>query len=71
MSAKRKENTSKINHKVIRMIEQKGKNFDHDFGYTFSLLSSLLKKEGREKENEVSKIVIKSRAFLLHQLGIG
>ena len=38
-------------------IEQKGMIFDHDFGYSFSIFSSLLKKEGREKENEVVKNV--------------
>jgi hypothetical protein len=43
--------------------------FDHDFGYSFPFyFSSLLKKEGREKENEVAKIVIKSNAFLLDLL---
>ena len=40
-------------------MEQKGMTFDHDFCYFFLLFSSLLKKEGREKENEVAKIVIK------------
>ena len=39
--------------------------FDHDFGYSFPLFSSLREKEGREKENEVAKILIKSHAFLL------
>jgi hypothetical protein len=29
------------------MIEQKGMTFNHDFGYSFSLSSSLLKKEKR------------------------
>ena len=32
--------------------------FDQDLGYSFPLFSSLVKKEGREKDNEVSKIVI-------------
>ena len=50
------------------VIEQKGMTFDHDFGYSFSIFSSLLKKEGREKEDEVTKIVIKSHAFLLDQI---
>ena len=31
------------------MIEQKGVTFDHDFGYSFPLFSSLLKKEERIK----------------------
>ena len=35
-------------------IEQKGIIFDHDFGYYFSLLSSVLKKEGRRKEESIS-----------------
>ena len=39
--------------------------FDHDFGYSFPRLSSLLKKREEEKENEVANIVIKSHAFLL------
>ena len=30
-------------------IEQKGMTFDYDFGYSFPLFSSLLKKEGRRK----------------------
>ena len=36
-------------------MEQKGLTFDHNFCYFFLLFSSLLKKEGREKENEVAK----------------
>ena len=46
------------------MIKQKGMTFDHDFGYSLSLLSSLLKRE-EEKENKQKKMVIKSHAFLL------
>ena len=49
-------------------IEQKCMTFDHDFGYSFLLLSSILKREGKEKENKVAKIVIKSHAFLLDPL---
>ena len=45
------------------MIELKGMTFDYDFGYSFSLFSSLLKKE--DMENELAKIVIKSHAFQL------
>ena len=41
--------------------------FDHDFCYFILLFSSLLKKEGREKENDVAKIVIKSHTSLFHQ----
>ena len=47
-------------------IEQKGITFYHDLGYYFPLFSSLLKKEGSEKENEEAKIVI-NHAFLLDQ----
>ena len=36
-------------------IEQKGITFDHDFGYSFHLLSSLLKKREEENENEKQK----------------
>jgi hypothetical protein len=34
------------------MIEQKGLTFDHDFGYSFPLFSSLIKNREEEKENE-------------------
>ena len=40
--------------------------FDHNFGYSFPLSSSL-NREGEEKENELAKIVIKCHAFLLDQ----
>jgi hypothetical protein len=33
-------------------MEQKGMTFDHDFCYFILLFSFLLKKEGREKEND-------------------
>ena len=41
--------------------------FEHDFGYSFPLFYSLLKKEGEKYENELAKIIIKfrSNAFLL------
>ena len=52
---------------LMLRIEKKGMPFDHDFCYSFPLFSSLLKKEGREKENEIVKIVIKSHTFLLDQ----
>ena len=39
--------------------------FDHDFGYSFPLFSSPLRKREEEKENELAKIVIKSLAFQL------
>ena len=63
-----------INSEILReyifsqgeqLIDQKGMNFDHDFGYSLPLFSSLLKKEGRRKGDLIAKIVIKSHAFLL------
>jgi hypothetical protein len=39
--------------------------FDHDFGFSFPLFSSLLKKEGRRKGEWLAKILIKGHAFLL------
>ena len=47
-------------------MKQEGMAFDHDFCYFILLFSSLIKKEGREKENDVAKIVIKSHTFLFH-----
>ena len=47
-------------------MKQEGMTFDHDFCYFILLFSSLLKKEGKEKENDVAKIVIKSHTFLFH-----
>ena len=47
------------------MMELKGMTFDHDFWLLHTSFLFLLKKEGREKENEVATIVIKSHAFLL------
>ena len=44
------------------MTKLKGMTFDHDFGYSFPLFSSLLKKEGRRK-GEFRKIVKQSHAF--------
>ena len=41
-----------IQDKNHQAIEQKGMTFDHDFGYSFPLFSSLLKKGEEEKENE-------------------
>jgi hypothetical protein len=42
--------------------------FDHDFGDSYPLFSSLLKKEREEvKENELAKMVIKCHVFLLDQ----
>ena len=40
---------------VIPSIEQKGMTFDHDFGYTFPVFSSLLKRRELEKEKELEK----------------
>ena len=53
---------------TIIWMKQEGMTFDHDFCYFILLFSSLLKKEGREKENDVAKIVIKSHTFLFHLL---
>ena len=59
---------SNLSNLINLTIDQKGMAFDQNFFYSFPLFSSLLKKEGREKENEVAKIVIKSHAFLLDRL---
>ena len=50
----------------LSWMKQEGMTFDHDFCYFILLFSSLLRKEGREKENDVAKIVIKSHTFLFH-----
>jgi hypothetical protein len=50
------------------LIEQKGMTFDHDFVYSFTIFSTLIKKGEEEKEYEVAKIVIKGHAFLLDRL---
>ena len=47
-------------HQVFKRIEQKGMTFEHDFGYSFPLLSSLLKKGKKKKGEWIEKIVIKS-----------
>jgi hypothetical protein len=47
-------------------MKQEGMTFEHDFCYFILLFSSLLKKEGGEKEKEVAKLVIKSHSFLFH-----
>jgi hypothetical protein len=47
-------------------MEQKGMTFDNYFCYFILLFFSLLKKEGRKKENKETKIVIKSHTFLFH-----
>ena len=49
----------------LSTIDMKGMTFDHDFGSSFSLFSSLLKNREKEKDNELAKIVIKSHPFLL------
>ena len=46
-------------------VEQKGLTSDYNFGYYFPPFFSLLKKEGRRKDEWIAKIVIKSHAFLL------
>jgi hypothetical protein len=45
-------------------MKQKGTTLDHDFCYFILIFSSLFFQEGREKENEVAKSVIKSDTFL-------
>ena len=47
----------------IRMIEQKALFFNHDFGYSFPLFSSLLIKEGRRKGEWITKVVFKTMPF--------
>ena len=37
---------------IKREIEQKGMTLNHDFGYSFPLFSSLIKKRGEKKEHE-------------------
>ena len=54
----------KTNKYIWTWIEQKGMTFDHYFGYSFPLYSSLLRKREEEKD-ELSKIVNKGHAFLL------
>jgi hypothetical protein len=49
----------------IKMIEQKGITFDHDVYLPFSFPSSLFFWEGREKGKRITKVVVKSHAFLL------
>ena len=48
--------------KHFGMIEQKCMTFDHDFGYSFPFISSLLKK-GRKKKNELQKSLSKVMPF--------
>ena len=40
---------------LLVLIEHKGMTFDHDFGYSLALLSSLLKKRGKKKRRINSK----------------
>ena len=56
------------NQIIIFMIDQKGMTFDHDFCYSFSFSSSLFFYGGREKEKRITKVVVKSHAFLLDQV---
>ena len=55
-----------LKYQHLITMKQEGMTFDHDFCYFILLFSSPLKKEGREKENDVAKIVIKSHTFLFH-----
>ena len=52
---------------VTDQMEQKDMTFDHNFCYFILLFSSHPKKEGRVKQNEIAKIMIKSHTFLFHQ----
>ena len=42
--------------------------FDNEVGYSFPLFAYLLKKEVRKKGERITKIVIKSHAFLLDRI---
>ena len=42
----------------MKATKLKGMTFNHNFGYSFPLFSSLLKKWEEEKKNELAKIVI-------------
>ena len=54
---------TKKNNK-LKMTGMKGMNFEHDFGNSFPLFSSFLKKNREEeKENDLAKILIKIHAF--------
>ena len=37
---------------ILPLIEMKGMTFDHDFGYSFPLFSSLLKNTGKKKRRK-------------------
>ena len=54
---------NKYFNQILTQNNLKGMNFVHDFGYSFHLFSSLLKKREREKDNELVKIVTKIHAF--------
>jgi hypothetical protein len=43
---------SEVQVRDKRSSRRHGFCFDHDFGYSFHLLYSLLKRRGEEKENE-------------------
>ena len=58
------------NYKIMFGDRAERHDILYDFGYSFPLFSSLLKKEEDEKENELAKIVIKSHAFLLNHFWI-
>ena len=45
------------------MIEQKGMTSNHDFGYSFPLFSSLLKKQKRRMNNKNFKYCLSARSF--------
>ena len=53
---------------VFKRIEQKGMTFDLDFCSSFSFSSFLFFKEGRDNRKRITKVVVKSHAFLLDHL---
>ena len=55
---------------ISNRIEQKGLTFDHDFCYSFSFSFPLIFKEGRKKGKKITKVVVKSHAFLLDHLRV-
>ena len=64
MSEFRRNNEIIVKHLLcLRKTKLKGMTFDHNFGYSFTLFSFLLKKEGRRKGEWIAKILIKSHAF--------
>ena len=62
----------KLKISLFRRIEQEGMTFDHNFGCSLPLLSSLLKKRGEKKrrmnsKNRDQKSCISARSFVVFQ----